>query len=99
MENEINEEFEEIEEKAENVDIEELDDEKNSDNSTDIYYEDSSEIKNKMLISDDSSNTIIENQTLVLEKLDNHTTCLNAIFFLICLWFVIDVIRNMINTK
>lgn len=62
----------------ENEELEEIDDLKNSDN---------------------SSNTIIENEILILEKLDNHTTCLNAIFFLICLWFVIDVMRRMINTK
>ncbi len=95
MENEINEELEEI---TENYEIEETDDLEILDNSTDIYSEDVSEITDE-LTTDNSSNTIIENQTLVLEKLDSHTTCLNAIFFLICLWFVIDVIRHMIDTK
>lgn len=66
---------------------------------TENYYEDSSENENEIFISEDSSNTLIENQTLILEKLDNFTTCLNAIFFLICLWFVMDLMRRMINTK
>ncbi len=82
----------------ENEELEEIDDLKNSDNSSNIYFEDVSEITNE-LMTDNSSNTIIENEILILEKLDNHTTCLNAIFFLICLWFVIDVMRRMINTK
>lgn len=77
MENEINEELEEI---TENYEIEETDDLEILDNSTDIYSEDVSEITDE-LTTDNSSNTIIENQTLVLEKLDSHTTCLNAIFF------------------
>ena len=43
------------------------------------------------------TNTVINNQDLVLEKLDKSNTFLSGIFFLICLWFILDFMRKMIE--
>lgn len=45
------------------------------------------------------SNTLISNQEMFLEKLDQFHTILNGIFFLICLWFVIDLMRKMLEMR
>lgn len=43
------------------------------------------------------TNTVINNQDLILEKLDKSTTFLSGIFFLICLWFILDFMRKMMK--
>lgn len=62
----------------------------------DYYYD---RVLNNLNTISTNSNTLIQNQEIIIDKLDVGLSFFKSIFFLISLWFVLNSMRKMIGER